>query len=262
MGKKAEDISKQKKYLSQTDVPSYTLDEALRIPKAIAENYALKPTTPLHVASALNMSPNGSSFKMLCGAAIAYGLTDGGYNAQKITVKPLGKRIVQPLEEGDDLVAKQEAILKPKVLGEFLSKYSGHPLPQHNIALNVLEEMGTPRERAEAVYTLILDSAQAVNFIKEIKGKQYIDLTGVPVAEEKAEEKKEENSDEGSLAKKTLSTSEVQPPVNSGVIDSQTNRRVFITHGKNKSLIETIKKLLRCDVNSGHQSAHAASLFS
>ncbi|MDP2168728.1 MAG: nucleotide-binding protein [Thermodesulfovibrionales bacterium] len=229
--------SQQRKYISQSDIPSYPLDEALRIPKTIVENYASQPTTPLHVAKALNMSPSYSSFRMLCGAAIAYELTDGGYSAPKITVTPLGKRIVQP-EEGDDLVAKREAILKPRVLGEFLNKYSGYPLPQHNIALNVLEEMGVPREKAESVYTLILDGAQAVNFIQEIKGKRYIDLSGVPVAEEKVEEKKEENSAEESPAKKALFPHEAQ------ATSSQTNRRVFITHGKNKDLIEPIKKLL------------------
>ena len=80
--------------VSQGDVPAHPLDEALRVASAIAENYASSPTKPLDVAVALNMSPTSSNFKMLTGAAIAYGLTSGGYNASEISLTPLAKRIL------------------------------------------------------------------------------------------------------------------------------------------------------------------------
>src|SRR5580765_351582 len=171
--------SDKRQYLSQTDVPNSSLENALRVPRAISDNYAGGPVTPLQLAAALNMSPTSGPFRALCGASIAYGLTDGGYNAQQISLQTLGKRIVKPLEEGDDVVAKREAILKPRVVGEFLKKYSGSPLPRHDIALNVLQELGVPQDKAEAVFSLIVDSAQTVGLLREIKGKQYVDLTGV-----------------------------------------------------------------------------------
>ena len=148
-------------YLSQTDVPGTSLDNALRIPRAISENYAGGPATPLQVAAALDISPNAGRFRALCGASIAYGLTEGGYNAQQISIQPLSKRIIKPLEEADDIVAKRESILKPRVVGEFLTKYSGSPLPRHDIALNVLQDMGVPKDKAESVFSLIVESAEA-----------------------------------------------------------------------------------------------------
>lgn len=244
MAKKSETSKGKRKYLSQSDVPAYSLEEALRVPRAIAENYASKPTPPLRVASALNLAPNSSHFKMLCGAAIAYGLTNGGYNAKEMSLETLGKRIIQPLKEGDDLTAKREAILKPRVLGEFIKKYSGSPLPRHDIAINILVDMSVPREKAESVYTLILDSAKNVGFISEIKGKQYLDLTGVPVAEtEKEAEDEEPDIDE---AEKGEPRSDVQPKPSPQPESTsrKSDRRVFVTHGKNKTLIEPIKKLL------------------
>ena len=87
--------------VSQTDVPAYSLDKALAIPRAIMDNYAGKAATPLQVAKALNVSPDTGPFRMLCGASIAYGLTKGGYNAQEIILEPLAKRIVKPTKEGD-----------------------------------------------------------------------------------------------------------------------------------------------------------------
>ena len=96
-----------------------SLEQAMRVPQAIAEHYAGGPATPLQVGSALNMSPFAGPFRGLCGASIAYGLTEGGYNAQQISITKLGLRVVRPKVEGDDLVARREAVLRPRVLGEF-----------------------------------------------------------------------------------------------------------------------------------------------
>jgi hypothetical protein len=142
----ADTEARKRTCIPQTDVPNATLDDALRIPRAVMENYVGKGATPLQVASALKMTPSSGTFRNLCGASIAYGLTAGGCNAKEITVEPLARRILAPLEEGDDLVAKREAALKPRILGEFILRYENSPLPRHDIALNVLVEMGVPRE--------------------------------------------------------------------------------------------------------------------
>jgi hypothetical protein len=41
----SKDASKSR--ISQSDVPSYSLDQALRVPRAIGDSYAYKPTKPL-----------------------------------------------------------------------------------------------------------------------------------------------------------------------------------------------------------------------
>ncbi len=102
----------KRSYLSQAEVPGCHLEEALRVPRAIAENYAAKPSSPLNVAAALEMQPNAGRFRLLTGAAIAYGLTSGGPNATEIAISPLGMRIVRCKQEGDDLVARREALLR------------------------------------------------------------------------------------------------------------------------------------------------------
>lgn len=240
-------IPTKRAYISQTDVPNNTIDEALRIPRALADSYAGGPASPLQVAHALNMTPTSGSFRNLCGSAIAYGLTQGGYNAKEIILEPLGKRIVQPLEDDDDTTARREAVLKPRVLGDFIRKYNNSPIPRREIGLNVLTDMGVPRERCESVYTLILDTASSVGFIREIKGKQFIDLTGMSLA------RPSEPHPDTPRATPAEPTSEVAetahrntggetPPVSA--VSSVTTRRVFITHGKNTAFIEPIKKLL------------------
>src|SRR5215831_9780890 len=92
---------RQRSRVSQEDVPSASLEQALRVPRAIAEGYAYKPTRPLNVAGVMSMAPGAGPFRMLTGAAIAYGLTSGGAQAPEISITPLGMRIVRPTTEGD-----------------------------------------------------------------------------------------------------------------------------------------------------------------
>lgn len=149
---------------------------ALRIARAIGDNYAFRPSRPLDVAAALSVQPSSGPFRMLAGASASYGLTAGGYNAASISVTPLAKRILEPTMEGDDFRARREAILRPRVMREFLTKYDGAKLPREDIARNVLIGMGVPRDSVERTLKLILDSAGAVGFLQEIKGATYVNL--------------------------------------------------------------------------------------
>lgn len=256
MSKKEETEPKKKKTrLSQTDVPGYSLEQALRIARTLHENYAAKETSPLRVASAMNVQPGSGPFRQLCGSSIAYELTEGGYNASEIKLTPLGKRIVRPTKEGDDLAAKREALMKPRVIREFLTQYNGSPIPKDTIAQNVLGDMGVPDDRTSEVLALIVESAEALGLITEIKGKRYVDLAGVDPS---TTNNNEPNGDEGDTSDAEMAEagdisdglgldSEAPPDVGAQparAVDAQKNRRVFITHGKNKKFVDPIKKLL------------------
>jgi predicted nucleotide-binding protein len=234
--------------VSQSDVPSYSLEQALRIARAIHENYADRPTAPLRVASAMNVQPSSSAFRMLCGAAIAYELTEGGAKAPEIKITALGKRIVRPITEGDDLAAKREAILKPRVVREFLTHYHGSQLPKDNIAQNVLNDMGVPSDRTSEVLALIVESAEALGMIREIKGKRYVDLNAnAAEALPQVQDDSQSNADENSTVVAPVLPVAENPGSASPLVptpDTTKLRRVFITHGKNKEFVEPIRQLL------------------
>src|SRR5262249_19157236 len=117
------------------------------------------------------------------------------------------------------------------------------PLPRRDIALNVLTEIGVPKERAESVYTLILDCAKGVGFIREIKGKQFIDLTGVPQPNPTEDSPQEIEPHVPPVSTKSVATNYAQSSIPMGK-QGDIIRRVFITHGKNRAFIDPIKKLL------------------
>jgi predicted nucleotide-binding protein len=243
---------KARTYISQGDIPIYPLEKALKIATTIGENYGYKSSTPLQVAKALEVAPTTSTFKMLTGASIAYGLTIGGYHAGAIAITPLGMRIVRPTSEGDDLAAKREALLRPRVIREFLSKYDRAPVPKDGIGQNVLMEMGVPKDRTADVLKLILDGAEAVGFLQTIKDRKYVELGATIIPQGASDqEKAEQGTDAPEPTRSALTLSPPIPiskataptPPVTAVTDARA-KRVFITHGKNKELIEPIKKLL------------------
>jgi predicted nucleotide-binding protein len=242
----------KRSYLKQSDVPSGSLDDALRMPEAILDHYGGKPTTPLHLAKALNVDPKGSQIRVLSGASIAFGLIEGGAQAASISVTELARRILRPKSEGEDLLAKREAVLRPRVFGEFLRKYDGSPFPRSDIGQNVLEELGVPREKTEGVLGQIDASARSVGFIEEIKGKNYVTLQGAAqsaaaVAEPRTDEVPEKDEPVVEEAKSRVAPPAIQPKgpeLTAAIADDLRRKRVFITHGKNRDLVEPMRKLL------------------
>jgi len=240
-------------YLKQADVPAASLDDALRVPAAMFDHYAGKPATPLQLAKALDVDPKGSQLRLLTGAAIAFGLIEGGAQAASITATDLARRILRPTGEGVDTASKREAVLKPRVFGDFLRQYDGNAFPREDIAINVLEEMGVPRDKAPEVLERIDASARSVGFLEEIRGKIYVALQGasapLPPATppDTTPEPKAPITPAGLDRSTRASPPAVQPKgaeLTAAIADDQRRRKVFITHGKNRDLVEPIRKLL------------------
>jgi predicted nucleotide-binding protein len=133
----------------------------------------------------------------------------------------------------------------------FLNKYDGSPIPKDNIAENVLIDMGVPKERSADVLSLIIESANGLGLIQEIKNKKYVNLskpkTSVvakledPIFDDSDND--DDSLDESDAPDTSQRDNEILDVVQRSD-DERKNRRVFITHGKNKEFVEPIKKLL------------------
>jgi hypothetical protein len=261
-GPKEQQPAIKRSYLKQADVPIASLDDALRLPQAIFDHYAGKPTTPFNVAKALNVDPKGSQ---LSGAAIAFGLIEGGARASAISVTDLARRVIRPKAEDEDTSAKREAVLRPRIFGEFLRTYDGNQFPRRDIALNVLEELGVARDKTDEVFERISESARSVGFIEELKGKYYVRLdlgasgpeaasqpSGTNTSLTSAERANGGDDHDLPSSPEAISRVLVPPPFTqvrgaamvAALADDQRRRRVFITHGKNRAFVDPIKKLL------------------
>lgn len=247
---------KSRSRLLQEDVPGYSIEQALRVPRAIADNYAYKPTRPMNVAGAMGMTPTSGPFRGITGAAVAYGLTTGAAQAPEIGITPLGMRIVRPTAEGDDIVARREALLRPKVVGEFLRQYDGAALPSDVIAKNVLQEKGVPTERLNAVLDLIVEGATALGFIKEWGGKRYVDLAVPTMVESDAatDDLEDEVRGQPRPVSRRIPTPPVSPPAASVGTGIHVNIEIHIAADASSETIEEIFRNMRRYVLSDGQT--------
>lgn len=242
--------------LAQADVPSVTLLQALRIPNALRDAYAKQPATPLQVARALEMTHTAGPFRGLTGAAVAYGLTEGAAQADKISLTALGRRVVAPTVEGDDSLALAEAVLKPRVIREFLTKYDQNRIPKESIAYNVLEEMGVPADATERAFEMILENARTVGYVSTNKGNEYVDLSSTSAvsvdetgdgAGDEAEEYGDYDEDQETQeipSREAVRDNPGTTPTGPVKVETIVNNRVFITHGKQMDVVGQIKELL------------------
>src|SRR5262245_46173680 len=227
-------------YFKQADFPQTTLQQAQRIASEIDNNFAGDGGSPPDIALALEISPTSSAWPVLTGASVAYGLTVGGYNANTIKITQLGKKLVAPEQEGDDLAARREAILKPRILREFFERYRRAKFPNDTIAGNVLKSLKIPTDRIPNALEIIKENGRYAGIIRETPTGPFVNLDspGVPgpTATPKLPENDpdEERDTTGELPPAPGALKPVVPaPIVSPAFDTKTNR-VFISHGKQR----------------------------
>lgn len=243
-------------YFSQADFPHTTLQQAQKVASALVDNFAGKSASPPDVALALGLSPTSSTWRTLTGSAIAYGLTEGGVNANSIKLTTLGRWLVAPEEEGEDLIARREAIMKPRISKEFFERYRRAKFPNDVIAGNVIRSLGVPQDRIPASLEIIKSNGRYAGIIRETPTGPFVNLdspgvpapTATPELEQDLDD--EAPSPDGSAAP-TAESERVPAPAPAApgtpspavTFDPKTNR-VFISHGKHKSIVVQIKELL------------------
>ncbi len=226
-------------YISQSEIPRLSLSEAIRLGQSLYDDFAGKPAMPHQLAMSVDISPTSSGWQDLCGASIAYGITVGGKNAQNISLTDLGRRVVAPIVENDDLLAKVECALRPEIARQFFERYNHAKFPQDKIARNVLADMGVPPDRLDNVLEIIKRNGEFVGIILQTKTGPFVALDAaqgqtkeaIPVTKELQVESETEPT-----------TGTTTPQIDTPIIPS--NQRVFITHGKNKEIVTQLKDLL------------------
>ena len=160
----------------------------------------------------------------------------------------LGRRVVtKSIDDGDGLAARRKAALRPRVVRAFLQKYDGSKMPREDVALKVLEGLQVPSEALGRAWSLISEAAKYARFLKDINGVQYIDLknTQVPHPGKDVADQSEERTTDNDSQESPLGGSKILPIVASSPIQADPrDKRVFVTHGKNREFIPQIKELL------------------
>jgi predicted nucleotide-binding protein len=252
-GEAEKPAAEKRAYFKQADFPQTTLQQAQKIASALVDNYAAKDASPPDLALALGISPTSSSWPALTGSAIAYGLTEGGVNANKIKLLALGRKLVAPEAEGQDLEARREAILKPRILKEFFERYRRAKFPSDTIAGNVLKSLELPADRIEAALEIVKANGRYAGIIRDTPTGPFVSLDspGVPAPTATPETPDHEDHEVIAAPAKADASQAGTPPAATPARSTQPaagfdpkSNRVFISHGRQRGIVAQLKELL------------------
>jgi predicted nucleotide-binding protein len=229
--------------------PWHTLEQSVKLAHAIEEFNAGRPYSRLSLAESLGRSPESSSFRTLIVAASAYGLTSGSYKATHISLTDLGASAVSPRNPEEQTQALLEAARRIPLFNELYNHFDQRKIPpMANFRSTLVRDYGVEPEIAEACASHFVADGRFAGLIRNLAGADRVSVHDAlpyasvrpiePLGTEEDSERLQIREDVDEPAVQLLGSYSLrQPPVSS-------NNRVFITHGKNKKIVEQLKQIL------------------
>lgn len=232
--------------------PAHNLKEAMIVITAIAEQNASRPMDRLLVARAINRTPASSEFRLLLSSSNKYGLTIGNEKSDAITPTELGLKIVKPMDNSEKQQALQTAALKPELLEKIMRYYNRGKLPSGDFFRNTLERtFGVPHQHTGELAELLVANAEFVGILEDVSGSKYVLLDAVNRAPGKPDVDSTEgdvddadDADKDGLAGRGTPVEPLPPVREAPAAARPVESRVFISHGKNRDIVEQIKTML------------------
>lgn len=157
--------------------PSYTLEDALSVARAIYDENAGLPFDRELLAQELGTTPKSSAFTIRLNASAAYGLTEGGYNDDTISLTELGEVVVGSDGDMDSQKAIVEAATFPETFDRFFEMLDGKRLPENaNLGSILQRDLGVHPNLTEECLQIILDNGEFAGIISESGGYRYVRL--------------------------------------------------------------------------------------
>lgn len=233
-----ESQKKRKRKYATTAFPKNTLKDALRIAQSIHSNNADKPYDRLDLAKSLGYTPESSTFRTLIISSRRFGLTEGGYKADRISLTESGKLIASPKSEREKAEGLKQALFNIDLYEKFFLRFDAHRLPKKEYLKNTLNrDFGIPVSSSDKCYDMIIKNAEELGIISSIKDKEYIKMSNlVPSVLQKPKEKEEREKAETEEEFEAIEGKETREAVK--------KPRVFISHSKNKKIVKQIKQIL------------------
>ena len=150
--------------------PPIDLNETLLIARTIWEKNAGRPMRRLTIFDTLGRSPESGPSRQLLTASSGYGLTQGSYHAEMISLHERGRAIV----EGNEPQARLDAVLGVEVFRAFFENYHNAALPSETAAIDFLKEQRIPEKSAAVCLEVLLKNGRQVALIQEISGAERV----------------------------------------------------------------------------------------
>ena len=215
--------------------PVHTLEEAALIAATIQQTNAGLPFDRVLLAKAMGTTPASSSFTMKLNSSAKYGLTQGGYNDDRIALTALGESIVAPKRKGEQNQVLVEAALQPELFRRFYQMLDSKRLPEDTYAQNMLQrELGVHPRLTEECLRLVKANGLHVGILGEVGGSIYVSLSGAHAGDREAD---------GADEQPTNGT-EAEDRRAAGADGSLTGSRIFVGHAGNQDVVDYLTTVL------------------
>ncbi len=242
--------SKGKRRRASTLYPKMTLMDSLKLAESIKQNNNSRAYNRLDLADSVNRKPSSSAFKKMISYSYSYGLTTGNEKSEKISLTPLAESIVSPRSEEEKNASLKTAMLKMPFFEKFYTHFNQGMLPKKDFLLNTLHrEYGIPDEDCEECYEIVVRNAQELGILVQRGNSDYIQLDRLSstVVTSGSDETPEESDPEVQESEETdvKQLEEMFPRETSKPTVELAKPKVFISHSKNKRIVEQIKTILK-----------------
>jgi predicted nucleotide-binding protein len=220
--------------------PRDPLKRALMLADAIEKNNAGQPFDRLDLAKAVNYSPNSSGFRVLIISAGRYGLTDGGYMAEKIALTSLGSAIVSPTADDNVNAKLRQALTTPDVFRKVLERFNKKNIPREDVFKNTLKkEFGVDPSDVDTCYEVLMQNITYFGLSQDFKGNKFLNLDKLGEVIVSSTLSKTEDIEATQHEETVITPVESLSPT----IEKQIPR-VFISHSKNQNILDQLKTIL------------------
>jgi hypothetical protein len=173
----------QRVQVSAEQLPRKSLEQALRVARALRDVLAGGPAKWPEIASAMGLGAGNQVNKYFLWSAHAYGLIEKDEDSYSLS--EIGRKILAPTRPNEDKEAQVRALLSPVVFSRFLTDYNGNPFPSDEHIGNVLEtRYGVPRERTEEAIALLKENGIYAGVLRVTDAGMLVHLdpasTGLP----------------------------------------------------------------------------------
>jgi hypothetical protein len=173
--------------------PRHSVRDSLRIPRAILEQNAGKPSTIKEAASFVGVGASGD-FGLEVSSATKYGLLDRPETG-KLQPSDRARRILRPQTEKDEIHNLRDAVMQAPGISEVYKHYRGENLPDPAFFRNTITQTyGVPDEKVDEFTKIFSDSLEAAGLIAKHGDKlRVLDVTEeeAPAAADKSDRLKQ-----------------------------------------------------------------------
>lgn len=236
--------------------PPTRLLDALEVPRAIGAYNAGKPMNRILLAEAIKLSPTSSGFRDRIMASYRYGLTEGNYKSESISLTSVGEAIGLPRDDNERVLAERAAFGKVPIFAKLLQHFANAKVPESGFLKNTLERAPFSVEPAwsEEIAQLFIQNARDVGYLRDMGGNTFLVVdTGTALSPEVQPDgrnaERDESDEEGqSEQSPTNIASTMQMPdpetARSTAPDRPKPVQVFVAHGRSQKPLEQLRKIL------------------